>query len=185
MAGHGRDLTPAPRGWLEKAFDANIGFILPAFIFLAAFSPLREALGYLSAFAIVVLSGIASLLVLRQLVAPVRKRRSALDAEKGFFECALREKESTSYKGKWAMGYVKAEPGQLVFQAKTGMTGPLFGPVDTYSGIQEIGHPIKAPWSVLPRGRLITLGTDQGTVELATTTSGLGLLTKKIRADGT
>jgi hypothetical protein len=184
MAGHERNLNPSPRGWLEKAYDANIGIMPPIFIFIVAFSPLREILGFWAALAIVVLSGIASLVILRQLVAPVRKRRKAFDAGQGLFECALREKESTSYKSKWAIGYVKAEPGRLVFQAKSGITGPLFGPVDTYSGIREIGQPIKAPWSVVPRGSLITLGTDKGTVELATTSSGLDLLTKRYRAEG-
>lgn len=181
MAGHGQDFVPTPRSWLEKAYDANLGIFFSIFFFITWFNSLRETLGSLAAFAIVVMAGIVSLLLLRLLVAPMKKRRKALDTAKGLIECALREKDATSYKGKWTRGYVKAETGQLEFQARTGITGPPIGPIDTYSEVREVGEPKKVPWSVLPRGTMITLDTNQGTVELATKTSGLDLLTKQFR----
>lgn len=183
MAGHGKSLAPTPRSWLEKAYDANLGMIFPIFFFVAGFNSLRETLGFWASFAIVLLAGIVSQLILHHLVAPMRKRRKALDTERGLIECALREKDATSYKGKWTMGYVKAETAQLEFQARTGITGLPIGPLDTYSEVLEIGYPNKAPWSVLRRGRMITLDTTQGTVELATTSSGLDILTKRFRTN--
>lgn len=182
MAGHGKGLAPTPRSWLEKAYDANFGIVFSIFFFVTWFNSIRETLGSWAAFAIVVMAGIFSLLILRLIVAPTKKRRTALDTEKGLIECALREKDVTSYKGKWTMGYVKAEMGQLEFQARTGITGPPNGPIDTYFEVRQVGEPNKAPWSVLPRGRMITLDTNRGTVELSATSSGLDLLTKRFRA---
>lgn len=181
MAGDGPTLDPAPRGWLEKANDASVGIIVPIFIVVVAFLPLSEILGYWIAFAAVASLGVASLLLFQWLVAPMRMRRKAQDAERGIFACALKDKQSVCQNAKWSLGYVKADQGELRFQAKTGVTGPLFGPIHTYCGIREVGQLVKAPWTVLPGGSVITLDTDNGTVELAIAPSDVSLMTKRLR----
>ena len=65
-------------------------------------------------------------------VISIKKRRAALDAKRGLFECAHREIGS-ALKQRWAIGYAKAEPGRLLFQAKTGVTGRLVGSIEVYS----------------------------------------------------
>jgi hypothetical protein len=117
-----QDLNPAPRGWLEKASDFSVGMVLFIPVFLGVFFPLKDAIGDWPAAAIAVLAGLALQTVLALLIAPATRKRVALDAEQGIFECAHRERGS-SLKRRWAMGYAKAEPGRLLFRARTGMTG--------------------------------------------------------------
>ncbi len=170
-------MEPTPQSWLERAYDWNLAMLPGLFFFLAAFEPLREELGYWLALVITLAAALALTLIVSLPSIPLKKRRVARDAEQGIFECAHREPGS-SLKDKWALGYAKAEPGRLLFQAKTGTIGPLVGRVETYSGLRVLSPPAKSPWSVFPRGRVITLSTDKGTVELAATPSGLSLLTK-------
>ena len=60
---------------------------------------------------------------------------------------------------KWALGYAKAEPGKLLFQAKTGVTGSVAGPVEVYSELRLVSQAEKAPWTVFPKGSVIVLST--------------------------
>jgi hypothetical protein len=112
-----------------------------------------------------------------------QKQRAALDAEQGLFECAHRESGSPLRRS-WALGYAKAEPGRLLFQAKTGMTGALAGPIEIYSELRPIDQPAKAPWSTFPRGKVITLSTHKGTVELAASPASLRLFAERCLRDG-
>lgn len=172
------NLNPTPRGWLEKAYDSNVLFMLPLGVLVAAQGPLSEKVGYWPAVAISILFSAALSILISLPVVPLRRRRAALDAEKGLFECAHRERGS-SLRGRWAVGYAKAEPGSLLFQAKTGVSGSPAGRIEIYSGPRVIGKPEKAPWSVFPRGQVITLSTDRGTVELAASPSSLQLLAER------
>ncbi|UKA77322.1 hypothetical protein [Arthrobacter sp. FW306-07-I] len=178
-----QDLNPAPRGWLEKANDSSIGMFLFIPLFLGVFFSLKDAIGDWAAAAIAVLASLALQTVLALLIAPATRKRVALDAEQGIFECAHRERAS-SLKRRWAMGYAKAEPGRILFQARTGMTGPVFGPVEIYSEPRAVSEPLKAPWTVFPRGRLIELSTDKGNIELAASPSSLNLLFQSSLNDG-
>ena len=178
-----QDLNPAPRGWLEKANDSGAGmiFFMPAF--LGVFLPLKDAIGDWPAAAVAILAGLALQTVLALLIAPTTRKRVALDAEQGIFECAHRERGS-ALKGRWATGYAKAEPGRLLFQARTGTTGPLYGPVEIYSDLRVVNGPVKAPWKIFPRGRIIELSTDQGSAEVAASPSSLKLLYQACLNDG-
>ena len=62
---------------------------------------------------------------------------------------------------KWALGYAKAEPGKLLFQAKTGVTGSVAGPVEVYSELRLVSQAEKAPWTVFPKGSVIVLSTSR------------------------
>ena len=64
------------------------------------------------------------------------------------------------------------------------MTGRLVGPIETYSQLQVMGESAKAPFSAFPRGKVITLSTDKGTVELAASPSSLDLLAERCLRDG-
>jgi hypothetical protein len=178
-----QDLAPAPRGWLEKADDSNVAAFLLTAGFAAVFRPLQETIGFWPALALIVLSGLALLVLLQVLLRPLKRKRDALDAEQGLFECAQREPGS-ALRGRWALGYAKAEPGRLLFQARTGMTGPLFGPIEVYSEPKVVRPPVKAPWAVFPRGRIIELSTDKGTLELAATPSCLNLFRERSQRNG-
>jgi hypothetical protein len=172
-------LKPAPRGLIEKIFDWNIvtclsiGLLMPLVL-----GPLTDAVGYwpavgIGAIIIAVVSVILSLPVI-----PLKRRRVARDAEQGIFECAHRERGS-ALKGRWALGYAKAEPGRLLFQAKTGLAGSPTGPVEIYAAPILVGEPVKAPGSAFPRGRIATLETDKGTVELAASPASIDLLVNR------
>jgi hypothetical protein len=145
-------LEPVPRGWLEKAYDANILTTLPVvLLILVVLDPLNDQMGYWPTLAIIIVASAALAVLVSLPVLPIKKRRAALDAELGVFECAHREVGS-ALKQRWAIGYAKAEPGRLLFQAKTGVTGRLAGPIESYSQLRAMGEPAKAPWSAFPRG---------------------------------
>ncbi|GAA3310406.1 hypothetical protein [Arthrobacter ramosus] len=99
MRANEQNLNPAPRGRLEKAYESNIGILPAIVIFVVGFFPLRQVLGFWAAIAIVFLLGIASMRIIGLLVAPSIRRRTALDADQGLFECQLREKDSKSAPG--------------------------------------------------------------------------------------
>ena len=73
---------------------------------------------------------------------------------------------------------------RLLFQAKTGVTGRLVGSIETYSQLQLVGEPSKAPFSAFPRGKVITLSTDRGMVELAASPASLHLLAERCLSNG-
>ncbi|BCW71867.1 hypothetical protein [Arthrobacter sp. NicSoilB8] len=140
--------------------------------------PLKDAFGYWPAVGIGVALGLALTVILSLPVIPVKRRRVARDAEQGVFECSHREKGS-ALKSRWAQGYAKAEPGRLLFQFKTGLTGPLTGPIEIYSSPAPVGEPMKAPWFAFPRGMVLTLETDKGTVEIAASPASLDMLVNR------
>ncbi|WP_312099806.1 hypothetical protein [Corynebacterium dentalis] len=131
-----QDLSPEPRGWLEKLHELNVHSALLTIILLSVFLPLQESIGFWPVLAILVPVGLAvGLLVnalLNLLLRPLKRKRIALDAEQGLFECARRE-QGSALKRKWALGYAKVEPGKVLFQAKTGVTGSVAGTVEIYS----------------------------------------------------
>ncbi|MHA7261694.1 hypothetical protein ACX80W_00680 [Arthrobacter sp. TMN-37] len=57
---------------------------------MSVFSPLRQSTGFWPAVAIVIAATIAAFLLVEVLVRPARRRRMALDADQGLFECAHR-----------------------------------------------------------------------------------------------
>ena len=175
------DLEPTSRGRLEKAYD--VFGILPLIVLASVLSiPLRAAMGFWPAAIIIVVTGLAWMTAAQVLlIAPLRKKRAALDAERGLFECAHREPES-GLRSRWARGYAKAEPGRLIFQMGASEKGPLAGPLEIYSSPRPLGEPVKAPWSVFPGGLLITLHTDKATVQLAASPASLALLTERCLA---
>lgn len=173
-----QDLSPAPRGSFEKLQDANVPTYLLIVILVSLFSPLQESIGFWPAFATVVLAGFAALQLVELLLRPVKRKRLALDAEQGLFECAHRE-EGPALRQNWALGYVKAEPGKVLFQAKTGFTGSVAGSVEIYSEPQLVSPAVRAPWTVFPGGSVIVLSTNKGSIELAASASSLSLLTER------
>jgi hypothetical protein len=178
-------LKPTPRSLVEKVYDANVPLFLAVVLLMPlVLGPLTDALGYwpavgIGAILIAVVSVILSLPVI-----PLRRRRVGRDAEQGIFECVHRE-QGTALKGRWARGYAKAEPGRLLFQAKTGLAGSLTGSIEIYAAPALVGVPVKAPWSALPRGRIATLKTDRGTVDLAATPASIDLLVNRFLGGGT
>lgn len=172
-------LEPTPRSRVEKVYDSNVVTYLSVILVLLVVVPSLEGrVGYWPALGISIALGFVVASVLTLPAIRLKKRRVALDAQQGIFECAHRERGS-ALKGRWAQGYARAEPGRLLFQAKTGVTGPLAGPVEIYSHPTPIGEPTKAPWAASPRGRVITLDTDKGEVELAATPADLVLLAER------
>ncbi|MFJ5696592.1 hypothetical protein [Arthrobacter sp. NPDC093139] len=171
-------INPVPRSWPEKAQDLNLDVLVLIPVLTAVFQTLQDPMGFWPAVAIVALIFVVMVLLLGLLIAPIRRKRMALDAEHGVFECTHRERGSP-LRRKWATGYAKAEPGRLLFQAKTGITGSLAGPLVTYTELDVVSQPTKAPWGIFPRGRVIELSTDKGTVELAASASSMDLLIKR------
>lgn len=173
-----QDLSPAPRGRLEKLRDANVFSSLLIVIMVWLFFPLQESIGLWPALAVLVPVNLAVGLLMDLLFRPLKRRRIELDAEQGLFECAHRE-EGSALRRKWALGYAKAEPGKLLFQAKTGVIGSVAGPVEIYSEPRLISDAVKAPWTVFPRGSVVVLSTNKGRIELAASPSSLNLLTER------
>ncbi|MET1156395.1 hypothetical protein [Arthrobacter sp.] len=168
------DLTPTPRSRVEKFYDSNlVNFLAIALLMQLVLGPLTDAFGYWPAVGIGVVLILVVTVIISLPVIPLRKRRVARDAEQGTFECAHREPGS-ALKGRWAGGYAKAEPGRLLFQS--GAAGSLSGRVEVYDGPILAGEPVKAPWSAFPRGRVATLETDKGTVEIAASPASIDLL---------
>ena len=145
--------------------------------------PLNDRVGYWLSLVIPALAVAAVSVLIALPVIPIKKRRAALDAERGLFECAHREIGS-ALKQRWAIGHAKAEPGRILFQAKTRVTGRLVGSVEVYSQPRAMGEPAKAAWSVFPRGKVITLSTVKGSVELAATAASLDLLAERSLSQG-
>jgi hypothetical protein len=108
-------------------------------------------------------------------MAPLRKKRAAQDAERGLFECAHREPGS-GLRSRWARGYARAEPNRLIFQLGASESGPLAGPLEVYPAPRAIGEPTKAPWTVFPGGQMMTIRSDNTTLQLATSRASLELL---------
>jgi hypothetical protein len=173
-----QDLSPAPRGRLEKLQDANVYSTLLTVILLSAFLPLQESIGFWPALAALVPAVLAAGLLVNLLLRPLKRKRIALDAEQGLFECAHRE-QGSALRRKWALGYAKAEPGKVLFQAKTGVTGSVAGPVEIYSEPRLVSEAVKAPWTVFPKGSVVVLSTNKGSIELAASPSSLNLLTER------
>jgi hypothetical protein len=48
--------------------------------------------------------------------------------------------------------------------------------VEIYAAPALVRERVKAPWSAFPRGKVATLATDKGTVELAATPASIDLL---------
>ncbi|WP_258805722.1 hypothetical protein [Pseudarthrobacter sp. NS4] len=171
------NLKPAPRSWVEKVYDLGSLHVLPAaVILLFAFPPLSAIVGHWPALAILIPATIALTALISLPVISMQRRRVARDTEQGLFQCALRGSEST-LKRQWARGYVKAEPGRLLFQAMTEPNG--LGHIESYSGLRLIGQPVKANWFTFPGRRVITISTDKGTIMLAASSASLRLLTEK------
>lgn len=173
------NLNITPRGWLEKADDANVGVMLIVVLVVLMFDPLQERAGFWPSLVLLALSGIALIAITTMSVVPLKRRRAQLDAEKGIFECSLRESGSSSYKGRWTMGYAQALPGQIVFQARNVVLRSLIGLPEVYSNVRRVTDPVKAPWSVFARGEVATFDTDRGAAELAATRSSVNLLTER------
>jgi hypothetical protein len=172
-------LEPTPRSRLEKVSDSSILTLLPSLlVIVTVMNPLMRELGFWLGLAVTISISATLTIILSLPLIPAKKRRVAMDADQGIFECAHREKGS-ALKGRWAQGYAKAEPNRLLFQAKTGVTGPVTGPVEVYSAPTPLAESTKAPWGVFPKGRIIALNTDKGVVELAATPASLVLLAER------
>lgn len=143
-----------------------------------AFPFLRDTLGFWPAVALVILVPILLVLLVGLILRPQQRKRVTADAERGLFECAHREKGS-ALRGRWALGYARAEPGKLVFQQKTGVSGPLAGPVEVYPRPRVISEPVKASWGVFSGGKVVELATDRGEVELAASDASLQMLIER------
>lgn len=176
------DLEPTPRSRLERANDAFGS--LPLVVFAGIlFVPLRAVLGWWPSLVIVITAGIALITAIQLFViAPLRKARTAQDAERGLFECAHREPGSR-LRSRWARGYARAEPNRLVFQLGAAESGPLGGPMEIYSAPTAIGEPVKAPWTVYPGGLVVTLTSDNTTLQLAASRESLAVLNRRCLTD--
>ncbi|MDQ0850675.1 hypothetical protein QFZ65_002613 [Arthrobacter sp. B3I9] len=171
---------PTPRSLVEKIVDWNIvTYVSIVLLMPLVVGPLTDAVGYWPAVGIGIIAISVVSVILSLPVIPLRRRRVARDAEQGIFECAHRERGS-ALNGRWALGYAKAEPGRLLFQAKTGLAGSLTGPVEIYTAPALVGEPAKGTWAAsFPRGRIATLETDKGTVEIAAFQASIDLLVNR------
>lgn len=127
-------------------------------------------------------------LALPLLVAPLRRKPEALDAEMGIVECGIRCKSlrsgppppAASYQGGWLIGYAKKENGSLVFQPRTAFTGSVVGSPVTFQNVTPLTGglrtPVAAPWYLGPLGRgrtVVFLKTDRGVIEVSGSVIGL------------
>jgi hypothetical protein len=124
-------------------------------------------------------------LALPLLIAPLRRKREALDAEMGVVECGIRCKSlppgppppAASYQGGWLIGYAKKENGSLIFQPRTAFTGSVVGSPLTFQNVTPLTGglrtPVVARW-YLGRGRTVVfLKTDRGVIEVGGSVIGL------------
>ncbi|MDQ0619208.1 hypothetical protein [Arthrobacter globiformis] len=82
-------LEPTPRGWIEKAYDANVFTMLTVALLVPVLYPLNDKVGYWLSLVITALA-VAALSVLVALpVIPIKRRRAALDAERGFLNAPI------------------------------------------------------------------------------------------------
>ncbi|WP_285240304.1 hypothetical protein [Pseudarthrobacter sp. MEB009] len=169
------DLDPTPKSRLEQVYDTISS--LPLFVLAGIFYvPLQAALGLWPAWVIVITSGIVMTAAIQFfVVAPMRTKRKAQDTERGLFECAHREPGS-GLRGRWARGYARAEPNRLIFQMGAGEDGPLTGPLEIYPEPTPIGDLEKAPWTVFPGGLIVTITSENKTLQLAARRASLELL---------
>lgn len=169
------DLDPTPKSRLEQVYDTISS--LPLFVLAGIFYvPLQADLGLWPAWVIVLTSGIAMTAAIQFfLVAPMRRKRKAQDTERGLFECAHREPGS-GLRSRWARGYARAEPSRLTFQTGAGENGPLTGPLEIYPAPTAVGDLEKAPWTVFPGGLIITITSENKTLQLAAGRASLELL---------
>ena len=174
----GTDLEPTPRSRLERAYDAFGSWPL---VVLAGilFVPLQAVLGWWPTLVVVITAGVVLMTAIRLIViAPLRKKRAAQDAERGLFECAHREPGS-GLRSRWARGYARAEPNRLIFQLGAGENGPLAVPLEIYAAPTAIGEPVKAPWTVFPGGLMVTISSGNTKLQLATSRASLALLNER------
>lgn len=82
-------LHPTPYGWWEKAYVAGpfVGLAVAAAATIALFLKQLDSLSYL---AIAVGGNVVFQLALPRLIAPLRMKREAKDAEMGIVECGIR-----------------------------------------------------------------------------------------------
>jgi hypothetical protein len=177
-------LRPTPYGWWEKAYVVGL-FIGLAMAAAATIAVFLKQLGFWAYLAIAVGGVVVFQLALPLLIAPLRRKREALDAEMGVVECGIRCKSlppgppppAASYKGGWLIGYAKKENGVLIFQPRTAFTGSVVGSPLTFQNVTPITGglrtPVEAPW-YLGRGRTVVfLKTDRGVIEVAGPVMGL------------
>jgi hypothetical protein len=172
------DLEPTPRSRLERGYDA-FGSLPLVFLPGILFVPLQTVLGWWPTLVIVITVGIVLITAIQLIViAPLRKKRAAQDAERGLFECAHREPGS-GLRSRWARGYARAEPNRLIFQLGATESGPLGGPMEIYSAPTAVREPVKAPWTVFPGGLAMTIRSDNTTLQLAASRASLELLKER------
>jgi len=172
------DLEPTRRSRLERAYDA-FGSLPLVVLASILFVPLQAILGWWPTLIIVITAGLVLITAIQLIVlAPLRKKRTAEDAERGLFECAHREPGS-GLRSRWARGYARAEPRRLIFQLGASENGPLAGPMEIYSAPKAIGEPVKAPWTVFPGGLVMTIDSDNTTFQLAASRASLALLNER------
>lgn len=172
------DLEPTQRSRLERAYDAvgSLPLVVLAGILVA---PLQAVLGWWPTLVIVITAGVVLMTAIQLIViAPLRKKRAAQDAERGLFECAHREPGS-GLRSRWARGYARAEPNRLIFQLGASENGPLAGPMEIYAAPAAIGEPVKAPWTVFPGGLMVTISSGNTTLQLAASRASLALLNER------
>ena len=174
-------LQPTPHGWLEKAQFVGL-FVGLAVAAAATIAVFLEQLGFWSYLTIAVGTNIVLQLALPLLIAPLRTKREALDAELGIVECGIRCKSlppgppppATSYQGGWLIGYAKKENESLIFQPRTVFTGSVVGSPLTFENVTPLTGglrtPVAAPWYLGPFGRgrtVVFLKTDRGVIEVS------------------
>jgi hypothetical protein len=180
-------LHPTQYGWWEKAYMVGpfVGLAMAAAATIAVF---LEQLGYWSYLAITVGGIVVFQLALPRLIAPLRMKREAKDAEMGIVECGIRCKSlppgppppAASYQRGWLIGYAKKENGSLVFHPRTAFTGSIVGSPLTFHNVTPLTGglrtPIAAPWYLGPLGRgrtVVFLKTDRGVIEVSGSVIGL------------
>lgn len=176
-------LHPAPHGWWEKAYD--VAGILVGLAIVIATLPFLEQLGLW--FYVVIVATIAVQLALALLVAPLRRKREAEDAQSGIVECGIRpgprslppgySPPAASDKRGWIFGYAKVENGSLTFQPRKAFTGSPIGDPVTFRDITlltgGLRTPAVVPWYV-GRGRTVVyVKTDRGVIEVGGKEEGL------------
>lgn len=183
----GETLQPTPRGWWEKAYV--VGLIVGLAVAVAAtIGVILKQLDFWSYLVIALGTNIVLQLVLPLLVAPLRAKREALDAEMGIVECGIRSKSlppgppppTASYQGGWLIGYAKKENDSLVFQPRKKSTGSVVGSPLTFQNVTPLTGglrtPAAAPWYLGPLGRgrtVVFLKTDRGVIEVSGSVVGL------------
>jgi hypothetical protein len=178
-------LHPTPHSWWEKAYD-TAGIYVGLGIVIAATIPVLEPLGFWSWLTVILVTNIALQLALAfLLIAPLRRKREALNAAMGLVECSLRSRSlppgppppAASYRRGYLIGYAKTENGALIFQPRTVFTGVVVGSPMTFRGITPLTGglrtPTRAPWYLGRGWTVVYVKTDIGVIELAGSIHGL------------